>query len=158
MALDIFTTTELTREEAGFSANANVTDPVIEQYVKAANGEVATGIAANYTVPLSANANFAGSATEDYLEQLATTLAAGLLLLKQYEGSGGDMVDLALAKIESARGQLKEIQKGTRALVGTDGVKLQQSASNSSSNTGPISGFPDNTDDSGHQFGMDDVY
>ena len=158
MALDVFTTVDLTRSDAGFGSNANVKDGTIEIYVKAANGEVGTAIAANYAVPLSDNSNYEGSLTQDFLVHLATNLAAGLLLLKQYEGQSGDMEDLALAKIESSRSQLKEIQKGTRALVGYDGAVLTQSKKNTSANTGPISGFPDNTDECRPVFGMDDVF
>ena len=97
MALDAFTTEPLVREDAGFSGNSNVTDDIINQYVNAANGEVSTSIASNYVVPLSTNDNYANSSTQNYLQYLATNLAAGLLLLKQYEGQGGDMVELALA-------------------------------------------------------------
>ncbi len=154
MALDAFTTVVKTRADAGFANNANVLDATIQLYVDASNGEMATALAARYTVPLSGNSNYSGSLTEDYLENLATTLASGLLLLRQYEGQGGDMEDLAIAKIESARAQLKEIQRGTRALIGTDGAELD--LRNSALNA--IEGFPLSSTDNPSIYDMGDKF
>lgn len=141
MALDTFTTTALVRADAGFTNNANVTDAIIEVYVNAANGEIASALAGRYLLPLSQNANYTNSLTQSYLQQLATNLGAGLLLLKQFEGQGGEMDDLAIAKIESSRAQIKEIVKGERKLVGSDGAMLAVLAAGQTA----ISGYPDNT-------------
>jgi len=154
MALDQFTTVALTRAEAGFANNANVTDPVIQVFVDAANGEVASNLSNRYYLPLSNNTNYASSLTESYLKQLTTNLAAGLLLLRQYEGMGGDMDDLALAKIQSSRSQLREIQKGERILVGSDGSPLLAVSAGSNS----ISGHPNNTTERTNRVGINDVF
>lgn len=138
MALDTFTTQSLVRADAGFTNNTNVTDGVIEVYVAAANGEVSSALAGKYVLPLSGNDNYSGSLTESYLQQLTTNLGAGLLLLKQYEGQGGEMDDLAIAKIESSRSQIKEIVRGDRKLVGGDGVLLQTLSAGQTA----ISGYP----------------
>lgn len=154
MALDSFTTIELTRADAGFANNTNITDPTIEVFVKAANGEMNTAIAGRYVVPLSNDSQYSGSLAESYLKNLATSLASGLLMLRQYEGQGGDMEDLALAKIRSVRTQLKEIQKGMRVLIGTDGNEFDLRNSSRQS----IDGFPESATANPSVFSMDDVY
>lgn len=153
MALNAFTTTDLTRADAGFTNNSDVTDATILLHVNAANGEVNTAIGGRYTLPFSGS-SYTGSLTEGYLKQLATTLAAGFLLLKQYEGMGGAMEDLAIAKIESARSQLKEIQKGARSLIDSDGNEFDLRNSSRSS----IDGFPNDSEANPSVYDMDDKF
>ena len=152
--LDTFTTVEDTRKEAGFSNNTNITDSDIQPYVDGANGEVITAIATKYVLPLSNNAGYTGSSTENYLKSLTTNLAGGLLLLRQYEGTGGDMEDLAIAKISNARSQIQEIQKGTRFLIGSDGAEFayRDSAIN------VARGISGDFDGLSPKFTMDDIY
>ena len=141
--MDTYTDATKTRREAGFLNNANVDTTLdIEPCVKSANSEVAGAISARYNVPLSSNTNYTGSTAQYYLEKLATQLAASELLLQQYEGQGGDLLDMATKKMQWVRDELLAIRNGSVLLLGTDGAELSLKQSALSA----ITGFPKNAD------------
>jgi len=143
MTAEVFTTATLTRREAGFVNNTDISDALdIEPRVKSANGEISGCVGSRYVLPLSDNTNYSGSAAEGFLVDLATQLAASELFLQQYEGQGGDLVRAADSKIKLVREKLEKLKKGLITLVDTDGVELALKTAGLSA----ISGFPKNTD------------
>ena len=143
MALETFTTTTLTRREAGFENNANVIDSTdIKPSVDSANAEIEACVSAKYNVPLSDNSNYSGSSAESFLVELATQLAASELIMQQFEGQGGDLLRMAQNKIDLVKEKLDKLKSGELVLIGSDGSELGMKESALSA----VSGFPQNTD------------
>lgn len=154
MALTNFTDIANVKRESGFTNNSNIVDSLVSPHVKAANAEVNMAVAARYSVPLTANTTYANSMSEDYLEQVASSLGAGFLMMQQYGDAGGEMSDSAIAKINFARGQIKKINDGSIVLVGTGGEQLSLRESSLMS----PKGFPSSNTANPPKFTMDQKF
>lgn len=113
-----YTTLAKIRQEAGFQSNANVLDATITQYQTRAYNMVRSFVAGRYDLTLLTGSLFSGSQAESVLEQCELLLAAGYLMLSQFQGQplgeakGKEKVDAAMA-------MLKQIQTGELRLLDT---------------------------------------
>ena len=124
MAL-VFTTLAKVKSEAGFDNNTNINDTTdITPHANSADGETLMAISSQYSLPLSRNTTYTGSSAEYILQGVSTNYGAGLLMKKAYEGQGGSLLEIALRKIEEAKGMLQKIKSNEIVLFGTGGVEL----------------------------------
>ncbi len=123
------TTLARVRSEAGFTNNANINDTSdIAPHAEHADGEVLILVGQRYTLPLSENTYWADSPARYMLEGITTNYAAGLLMLKVYEGQGGAMTELAKEKISRAKEHFDLLLKGGIILLGNDGIELRKNS------------------------------
>ena len=107
------------RDEAGFTGNANVTDPKITAYQSAATSHIDGIISRIYTLPLSD--------VPEIIVLIERKLAAGHLLLDEYgEQADGTSKD-GNSKVEWAEEMLKQIEEGVIRLLDEDSTLLPQS-------------------------------
>lgn len=133
------TTLAKVRSEAGFTNNTNIDDTNdVTPHTEDAEGEVYSAVSQIYTLPLSDNSYWADSPGEAFLSGITTRLAAGLLMLKMYEGQGGVILEKANEKVDRAREQLKMILDRTFVLIDSQGNEI---ATRDSALTG-LSGLP----------------
>lgn len=122
-----YTTIDKVRLNAGFENNGNIDDSTqIEPKVLSANSEIDSYIGRRYDLPLSeAYDQYVGSDAENLLCEIATELGGALLLMQQYEGQGGVLMDMATDKYQTAIKRLEKIKTGETLLVGKDGQPLK---------------------------------
>lgn len=117
------------RREAGFEKAYNLSDTVIDQQRRAAESEINSTLAANYTTPFSP--------VPASIRTLTIQLAAGLLLGQAYgEGSAA-----STAKLKAVRAQLA-------AMASRNGTVTDDSG-NSLVSSGAISSYPDSSPEEG---------
>jgi hypothetical protein len=142
MALETFTTVELTRIEGGWQNNALITDAILQPNVDSANAEIESCVGVRYVVPLSSNTNYSGSYAENLLKELATQLAASETQLQEYEGQGGSLMRMHQNRVDHIRGKLQDLKSGKIPLYDTAGVELALKEAALSA----VTGFPKNSD------------
>jgi len=155
----LYTTTADVRREAGFTNNPNIDDNKdINGNITAAEAEINAKIVQMYNLPLSSNALFIGSDAQNLLRQVASRLAAGSVLLSQYEGAGEEASGLAVRMIKGARDILKGIADGSIKLLGSDGVEIGTSDSGGTGLSGYPNDDPENDLNAPRSFSSDQVF
>lgn len=116
------------RKHAGLAGNPFYSDFRIETKRKQAENEIDSAIYSRYRLPLEE--------VPALLGQICELLAAGYIDFEEF-GSEGEGVKW----LGEARAILSQIQKGTRILIGADGIELDKNSSRS----GSVSGYPNET-------------
>lgn len=119
------------RKMAGLAGNPYYSDMRIEQKRRQAENEVASAIYGRYSLPLGE--------VPPVIQQVTELLAAGYIDFEEF-GSEGEGVKW----LGEARAILGQIAKGSRLLIGADGVELA-----TVTKTNVLSGYPDSTIDEG---------
>jgi hypothetical protein len=117
------------RNEAGLMNAPFVTDLIISAKRDAAEAEINGVLSGFYSVPFIDPIN-------PLITDLTARLAAGLLLVKEYEGVKSSMVDQGEKKISGVRDQLKRLQSGDLVLSNDLGVSI------ANTDAGGFSGWP----------------
>ena len=113
-----YSTLTNTREEAGFTGNANISNARIQTFMDAATNYINDAIGKVYSLPLSS--------TPAILELIERKMAAGHLLWEEYgEQAEGTSKD-GKAKVAWAEGTLKSIVDGAIELRDTSSVLLSK--------------------------------
>lgn len=120
------------RNEAGLNNAQFVTDLTIAAKRDAAEAEINGVLSGFYTVPFVEPINA-------LITDLTVRLAAGLLLIKEYEGVKSSMVDQGEKKVASVREQMKRLQSGDLVLSNDLGASIAVSGA------GGFAGWPNST-------------
>lgn len=139
-----YTTLVKVREEAGLTGNTNIADSIVQIYQDAAEDEIDGVLLKRYSLPLSE--------VPSDLATMATLLAAGLLLLKEYGPEAEGTTKDGQMKVDTARDWLKRIADGSQLLIGADSAELGQSSSLR------IDGLPIDEDDDEAKFKIDEKF
>jgi len=118
---DHYTSIYKIRCEAGFKDNPYVDSDIIDRYRLEAESEIDGYLAGAYQLPLTS--------IPKLIQQIATSLSAGLLLSKEYGiESDVDINKSGKSKIDRAEELLSKIQKGDIKLIDTTGSILSQNS------------------------------
>ena len=132
------------RKQAGLLDNPYFVDGDVESRRKEAENEINSAIFSRYILPLAE--------VPDLLTNICTLLAAGYIDFAEFEEDGEGRKWLG-----QARGMLRDIKNGKRALLASDGTELARVTG-----TNDVSGYPDSTLDEstteGIKFKISDKY
>lgn len=93
-------------------------------YQRRAYGEILGAVSSRYTMPLSDNADYAGSPAESLLEGLEAVLTAGLLMTTNYTEETSGTFNDGKEMTRSARATIEAIKTGVTQLLDINEVEL----------------------------------
>lgn len=139
-----YTTIEAIRHTAGFANNRNITDEYVAGFRKTAQDQVNSSLKGVYTLPFVAPIN-------SFISRIATSLAAGYLLIDQYGSFTTSQTTNGQDKIDWAEAQLKAIRGGDVTLTDDAGNTLPQPGGGSGVPGGGLgfSGYPNDAEQGG---------
>lgn len=123
------------RAEAGFTNARYVTDSMIDSKRQAAQSEINSSLGGFYTTPFTAPVS-------PFISDIATRLAAGLLLLEQYTSYDVVNTQNGKTKVDMARADIAKIQAGTIVLQDATGASIKTDLAGDS-DVG-VAGWPNN--------------
>lgn len=127
------------RQEAGFT-NANyISDVLIDQKRKTAQGQIDGALSGQYKTPFD-------TPVTDMIREITLQLAAGMLQLAQFGRYTTQDTNNGQLRIDWAEKQIEKIKSGQLVLVGVDGIPDDQLV------THGASGFPTENSQPGYMF------
>jgi len=123
------------RKEAGFDGASYITDGLIDQKRKTAQGYIDGGLSGQYKVPFD-------TPIDDTIREITLQYATGLLQISQYGRYGTTNTNNGQSRIDWAEKQVEKIKSGQLILVGVDGIPVEHSPDGSGAGSGAASGYP----------------
>ena len=129
------------RQEAGFQNNTNIPDSLVTQFMTSATYVVNGYVARRYSLTNLSGATFTGSQAAAVLEEAERLMAAGKLLLQQYQGQQMGETN-GQAKVDAAQKILDDIASGTLRLIDTNNGEFTGDVPTAASGILPTSTLP----------------
>lgn len=104
------------RSEAGFTTNQNITNAAVSDAQTRAYNTILTYLASRYNLTMLTSSLFSGSPAQVWLSQVEIMLAAGWMLLQEYQGQPMGEKN-GQNKVDTAMKMLQDLQDGKIRLM-----------------------------------------